>query len=300
MISIQTIAERLTEKLNALAPDNTEFVIMGDGGSYVPSIRKPRSNIVIQRVDGEADIISSTITPVNGIIVATQTVGVSVCVRIDKSKGFDESVRYIREAIATYMSTPDVFSYTVSDEKGAEQTYTVTMYGSQPEAGSREVRQNYGDSIDYNWVCNFSIVQNGVNSQNQSITFEGEPIPFTSLVLTRVPVTDGGAFSNTNGVAKSWHSTTALQVTVTVPALTNNNLTKEHADYVINGTEKVYDIVIKFSELTATGADGKAVVKENKKRMIFDVGSITAQQINNVGMEINLLEYFEPNVSEEA
>lgn len=300
MISIQTIAERLTEKLNALAPENVEFVIMGDGGSYVPSIRKPRSNTVIQRVDGEADIISSTITPVNGIIVATQTVGVSVCVRIDKSKGFDESVRYIREAIATYMSTHDVFSYTVSDGKGAEQTYTVTMYGSQPEAGSREVRQNYGDSIDYNWVCNFSIVQNGVNSQNQSVTFEGQPIPFTSLVLTRVPVTDGGAFSNTNGVAKSWHSTTALQVTVTVPALTNNNLTKEHADYVINATEKVYDVVIKFSELTATDTDGKAVVKENKKRMIFDVGSITAQQINNVGMEINLLEYFEPSVPEEA
>ena len=300
MISIQTIAERLTEKLNALAPENVEFVIMGDGGSYVPSIRKPRSNTVIQRVDGEADIISSTITPVNGIIVATQTVGVSVCVRIDKSKGFDESVRYIREAIATYMSTPDVFSYTISDDKGNEQTYTVTMYGSQPEAGSREVRQNYGDSIDYNWVCNFSIVQNGVNSQNQTITFEGQPIPFTSLVLTRVPVTDGGAFSNTNGVAKSWHSTTALQVTVTVPALTNNNLTKEHADYVINGTEKVYDVVIKFSELTTTDTDGKAVVKENKKRMIFDVGSITAQQINNVGMEINLLEYFEPSVPEEA
>ena len=300
MISIQTIAERLTEKLNALAPENVEFVIMGDGGSYVPSIRKPRSNTVIQRVDGEADIISSTITPVNGIIVATQTVGVSVCVRIDKSKGFDESVRYIREAIATYMSTPDVFSYTISDDKGNEQTYTVTMYGSQPEAGSREVRQNYGDSIDYNWVCNFSIVQNGVNSQNQTVMFEGQPIPFTSLVLTRVPVTDGGAFSNTNGVAKSWHSTTALQVTVTVPALTNNNLTKEHADYVINGTEKVYDVVIKFSELTMTDTDGKTVVKENKKRMIFDVGSITAQQINNVGMEINLLEYFEPSVPEEA
>lgn len=299
MISIQTIAERLTEKLNALAPDNVEFVIMGDGGNYVPSIRKPRSNTVIQRVDGEADIIESTITPINGIIVATQTVGVSVCVRIDKSKGFDESVRYIREAIATYMSTPDVFNDTVTDDKGNEQTYTVTMYGSQPEAGSREVRQNYGDSIDYNWVCNFSIVQNGVNSQNQSVTFEGEPIPFTSLVLTRVPVTDGGAFSNTNGVAKSWHSTTALQVTVTVPALTNNNLTKEHADYVINGTEKVYDVVIKFSELTTTDGEGNITVNENKKRMIFDVGSITAQQINNVGMEINLLEYFEPSVPEE-
>lgn len=300
MISIQTIAERLTEKLNALAPDNVEFVIMGDGGNYVPSIRKPRSNTVIQRVDGEADIIESTITPINGIIVATQTVGVSVCVRIDKSKGFDESVRYIREAIATYMSTPDVFNDTVTDDKGNEQTYTVTMYGSQPEAGSREVRQNYGDSIDYNWVCNFSIVQNGVNSQNQSVTFEGEPIPFTSLVLTRVPVTDGGAFSNTNGVAKSWHSTTALQVTVTVPALTNNNLTKEHADYVINGTEKVYDVVIKFSELNTTDGEGNITVNENKKRMIFDVGSITAQQINNVGMEINLLEYFEPSVPEEA
>ncbi len=300
MISIQTIAERLTEKLNALAPENVEFVIMGDGGNYVPSIRKPRSNTVIQHVDGEADIIESTITPINGIIVATQTVGVSVCVRIDKNKGFDESVRYIREAIATYMSTPDVFNYTVTDDKGNEQTYTVTMYGSQPEAGSREVRQNYGDSIDYNWVCNFSVVQNGVNSQNQSITFEGQPIPFTSLVLTRVPVTDGGAFSNTNGVAKSWHSTTALQVTMTVPALTNNDLTKEHADYVINGTEKVYDVVIKFSELTTTDEEGNITVKENKKRMIFDVGSITAQQINNVGMEINLLEYFEPGVSEEA
>ena len=89
-------------------------------------------------------------------------------------------------------------------------------------------------------------------------------------------------------------------MTVTVPALTNNALTKEHADYVINSTEKVYDVVIKFSELTMTDTSGNTVVKENKKRMIFDVGSITAQQINNVGMEINLLEYFEPNVSEEA
>ena len=300
MISIQSIADRLTTDLNALVPDNVEFVIMGDGGNYVPSIRKPRSNTVIQRVDGEADIISSTITPVNGIIVATQTVGVSVCVRIDKSKGFDESVRYIREAIATYMSTPVVFNDTVTDDKGNEQIYTVTMYGSQPEAGSREVRQNYGDSIDYNWICNFSVVQNGVNSQNQSVTFEGEQVPFTSLVLARVPVTDGSAFSNTNGVAKSWHSTTALQVTITMPALTNNKLTQEHADYVINGTEKVYDVVIKFSELQETDGSGTATVKENAKRMIFDVGSITAQQINNVGMEINLLEYFEPNVSEGA
>jgi hypothetical protein len=293
MISIQTIAERLTEKLNALAPDNTEFVIMGDGGTYVPSARKARSNDILYRIDGEADIISSTITPVNGIIVATETVGVSVCVPINKVKGFDESVRYIREAISTYMSTPDVFSYTVADNKGAEQTYTVTMYGSQPEAGSREIRQGYGDSIDYNWVCNFSVVQNGVNSQNQSVTFEGEQIPFTSLVLVRAPSTDGGAFSNTNGVAKSWHSSTALQVTVTVPALTNNTLTKEFADYVINGVEKVYDVVIKFSELTVTDEQGNATVKENTKRMIFDVGNITAQEINNVGMEINLLEYFE-------
>ena len=300
MISIQSIADRLTTDLNALVPDNVEFVIMGDGGNYVPSIRKPRSNTVIQRVDGEADIISSTITPVNGIIVATQTVGVSVCVRIDKSKGFDESVRYIREAIVTYMSTPVVFNDTGTDDKGNEQIYTVTMYGSQPEAGSREVRQNYGDSIDYNWICNFAVVQNGVNSQNQSITFEGEQVPFTSLVLARVPVTDGGAFSNTNGVAKSWHFTTALQVTITMPALTNNKLTQEHADYVINGTEKVYDVVIKFSELQETDGSGTATVKENAKRMIFDVGSITAQQINNVGMEINLLEYLEPNVSEGA
>lgn len=293
MISIETISERLTGKLNELVPEseNIEFVIMGDGGNYIPSVRKPRTNTILQRIDGQADIIESTITPVNGIIVATQTVGVSVCVRIDKSKGFDESVRVVREVISKYMSAPDVFSYVVDGNDGSKQTYVVTMYGSQPEAGSREIRQSYGDSIDYNWICNFSIVQNGVNSQAQSITFEGQPIPFTSLVISRVPVTDGGAFSNTNGVAKSWHSTTALQVTVTMPALTNNKLTQEHADYVINGTEKVFDVVIKFSELKETDESGTATVKENAKRMIFDVGTITAEQINNVGMEINLIEW---------
>lgn len=293
MISIETISERLTGKLNELVPEseNIEFVIMGDGGNYIPSVRKPRTNTILQRIDGQADIIESTITPVNGIIVATQTVGVSVCVRIDKSKGFDESVRVVREVISKYMSAPDVFSYVVDGNDGSKQTYVVTMYGSQPEAGSREIRQSYGDSIDYNWICNFSIVQNGVNSQAQSITFEGEPVPFTSLVISRVPVTDGGAFSNTNGVAKSWHSTTALQVTVTMPALTNNKLTQEHADYVINGTEKVFDVVIKFSELKETDESGTATVKENTKRMIFDVGTITAEQINNVGMEINLIEW---------
>lgn len=293
MISIETISERLTGKLNELVPEseNIEFVIMGDGGNYIPSVRKPRTNTILQRIDGQADIIESTITPVNGIIVATQTVGVSVCVRIDKSKGFDESVRVVREVISKYMSAPDVFSYVVDGNDGSKQTYVVTMYGSQPEAGSREVRQNYGDSIDYNWICNFAVVQNGVNSQAQSITFEGEPVPFTSLVISRVPVTDGGAFSNTNGVAKSWHSTTALQVTVTMPALTNNKLTQEHADYVINGTEKVFDVVIKFSELKETDESGTATVKENAKKMIFDVGTITAEQINNVGMEINLIEW---------
>lgn len=293
MISIETISERLTGKLNELVPEseNIEFVIMGDGGNYIPSVRKPRTNTILQRIDGQADIIESTITPVNGIIVATQTVGVSVCVRIDKSKGFDESVRVVREVISKYMSAPDVFSYVVDGNDGSKQTYVVTMYGSQPEAGSREIRQSYGDSIDYNWICNFSIVQNGVNSQAQSITFEGEPVPFTSLVISRVPVTDGGAFSNTNGVAKSWHSTTALQVTVTMPALTNNKLTQEHADYVINGTEKVFDVVIKFSELKETDESGTATVKENAKKMIFDVGTITAEQINNVGMEINLIEW---------
>lgn len=293
MISIETISERLTGKLNELVPEseNIEFVIMGDGGNYIPSVRKPRTNTILQRIDGQADIIESTITPVNGIIVATQTVGVSVCVRIDKSKGFDESVRVVREVISKYMSAPDVFSYVVDGNDGSKQTYVVTMYGSQPEAGSREIRQSYGDSIDYNWICNFAVVQNGVNSQAQSITFEGQPIPFTSLVISRVPVTDGGAFSNTNGVAKSWHSTTALQVTVTMPALTNNKLTQEHADYVINGTEKVFDVVIKFSELKETDESGTATVKENAKKMIFDVGTITAEQINNVGMEINLIEW---------
>ena len=284
MIDINVIAQRLTTKLNENTKSGLAFVIMADGGNFIPDTRKPGTNEILRYINGEANIIDSTITPVNGIVVITQTVGVSVLVRIDQTLGFDESVKEVRNAISAYTSKPDVFGYEVP----GQGTFTVSMYGTQPEVGTREVRPQYGDSVDYSFTCYFTIIQNGVNSSDQKIYFENEPIPFTTMTISRVPIEDGSAFSDSNGSAKSWISSTALQISLVVPALSDNALTQAFSDYLVNGTYAVYDVDVQLTTLTTDG-----VTDSNQKRMRFGVGNMSMETINNVGMTINLIEALE-------
>lgn len=284
MIDINVIAQRLTTKLNENTKSGLAFVIMADGGNFIPDTRKPNTNEILRYINGEANIIDSTITPVNGVTVITQTVGVSVLVRIDQTLGFDESVKEVRNAISAYTSKPDVFGYEVP----GQGTFTVSMYGTQPEAGTREVRPQYGDSVDYSFTCYFTIIQNGVNSSDQKIYFENEPIPFTTMTISRVPIEDGSAFSDSNGSAKSWISSTALQISLVVPALSDNALTQAFSDYLLNGTYAVYDVDVQLTTLTTDG-----VTNSNQKRMRFGVGNMSMETINNVGMTINLIEALE-------
>ena len=284
MIDINVIAQRLTTKLNENTKSGLAFVIMADGGNFIPDTRKPNTNEILRYINGEANIIDSTITPVNGIVVITQTVGVSVLVRIDQTLGFDESVKEVRNAISAYTSKPDVFGYEVP----GQGTFTVSMYGTQPEVGTREVRPQYGDSVDYGFTCYFTIIQNGVNSSDQKIYFENEPIPFTTMTISRVPIEDGSAFSDSNGSAKSWISSTALQISLVVPALSDNALTQAFSDYLLNGTYAVYDVDVQLTTLTTDG-----VTDSNQKRMRFGVGNMSMETINNVGMTINLIEALE-------
>lgn len=284
MIDINVIAQRLTTKLNENTKSGLAFVIMADGGNFIPDTRKPNTNEILRYINGEANIIDGTITPVNGVVVLTQTVGVSVLVRIDQTLGFDESVKEVRNAISAYTSKPDVFGYEVP----GQGTFTVSMYGTQPEVGTREVRPQYGDSVDYSFTCYFTIIQNGVNSSDQKIYFENEPIPFTTMTISRVPIEDGSAFSDSNGSAKSWISSTALQISLVVPALSNNALTQAYSDYLLNGTYAVYDVDVQLTTLTTDG-----VTNSNQKRMRFGVGNMSMETINNVGMTINLIEALE-------
>ena len=86
-------------------------------------------------------------------------------------------------------------------------------------------------------------------------------------------------------------TSTALQISLVVPALINNALTKQFTDYIVNGTNGIFDVDVKLSVLT--GENGE--VLSNHKRMRFDVGNVSAETINNVGMSITLTEALETN-----
>lgn len=283
MIDIKTLAQRITDGLNEKLTDtNTAFVIMADGGNFIPDVKKHRSNQVQRYINGEAEILDSALTPINGILVSTQTVGVSVLVQINGD--FEQSVASVRTAIS---------EYTASAITDYIDGYMVTMYGTQPEVGSRQMRQGYGDSVDYNFTCFFTIVENGVNSSQQNVLFESyrsvtegatsisyEQVPFTSLTVSRVPIADGGAFSDSNGSAWTWANSTALQISMVVPALTDSVITQAFFEYLLTGEVKEYRVGLKLS-----------TVDEIKfYSMRFDVGNISAETINNVGMTINLVE----------
>ena len=211
MLPIETLIKDLNAALNGILADKTRvFDIIPDGGEYVGYTRK--YNDITQYIEGVASITDSGITPLSGIEVATQTLSVTVAVKLDPQKGVkDEDIFLpVRNAIAAYASQTYRNAYTENKGTENEKTYSVAFTATQPYAGELAIRPEIGRSIIYTFSVFYSFVQNGVNSKEITLTFEGETVPFEELTIVRVPVQDGGAFSSSGGAAKN--ITTRLSV----------------------------------------------------------------------------------------
>lgn len=291
MLPIETLVKDLNAALNGILADKTRvFDIIPDGGEYVGYTRK--YNDITQYIEGVASITDSGITPISGIEVATQTLSVTVAVKLDPQKGVDDEEIFlpVRNAIAKYASQAYKAAYIVDKDTDKEKTYTVAFTATQPYAGELAIRPEIGRSIIYTFSVSYSFIQNGVNSQDITLTFEDEVVPFEELTIVRVPVQDGGAFSSSGGAARNITTQTALELNFSTPALANNKISKELTAFVLTGIEKAFDVTIK----TPYAENATAY------KMSFGQSNLTARGAENCGLSTSLVECFMGDVTTDS
>ena len=296
MVSLESLTENLNTKLNGLIEGVKPIKLYLDGGRY----EKPyleQNDVENDYVQGVSTLNSSSIVPVNGILIQTFNVATEIAVPINTDlmavneedgsitmteQAYNDSIDPYRLALEKLASQTYVESVVVENK-----TYVVSYTVSTPRSGRIYQRDGLGFSIALSFIVDYAIIQNGVNSMDIKVYFEGVRVPFTQLNIVRSALSDSGAFDGSNGSALNYLSVTALQISLSVPALLDSNITNEHFDFLLNGTPKIYDVRI---ETPLVKTETPLSYVEREYRMQFGDCNIAAKELDNVGQSITLVE----------
>lgn len=274
MIPINQLVQSLNADLNAIDP-NTQFKIFADGDNYVEPTRD--GNKIVRYIEGVAQIADSAIVPVNNLSIMTETLRVAIAVEIDTSKPVEDVLASVRSVISKFISVPHKAAMTDSDGT----VYSVTFYGSEPSAGAIGLNPNLGKSIEFTWNIYYSFIERGIISLDMDITFDGAAVGFLEATLAATPVTDGGAMSDSGGTVRNYTTAIAMELTLTVPALTDDALTTAFAEYLMTKKQEVHNVTLTYAGITGT------------YNMIFGTGNVTARGVEGIGQSITLIESLE-------
>ena len=271
MIPISELIQSLNADLNAIDPD-VQFMIFADGDKYVAPTRD--GNKIISYIEGVAQIADSAIVPVNNLSIMTETLQINIIVEIDTSKPAEDSLAPVRNAISKFISVPHKAAMT--DDSGT--VYSVSFYANEPTAGHIELRNNVATSIEYTWNIYYSFIERGIISLDMDITFDGAAVGFTEATLAATPITDGGTMSDSDNAVQNYSTGTALELTLSVPALTDDAITAAFAEYLMTKKQVIHTVTITYGGFTGT------------YNMIFGTSNITARGVEGIGQSITLIE----------
>ena len=282
MINLAKITEKLNELLNAQA-NGYSYLVYSDAELHRAPTRN--GNTVETVIEGISTLINSSIVPVTGLKIGTQTIGVSLAIPIDTrgmqdiTQGISKIVERYKEDIDTVVSTPQTFSI---------EGILCNLVGTLAEVGDVEQKSSIGVMVEISFTITLNYFANGVNSTNQKLYYvvdgANEEIPFTSLSIGRNVVQDGGAFSNSKGIAKNYVQTTALAMEFTMPALMDNKFCELFRRWLLKGNSDKF--TIKYNNGYGEDKADSWEVYE----MIFLTSNLQAQGVDNVGYTISLAE----------
>lgn len=288
MIALESLLADLQQNLNTRLATLVEgtplegqgeysFKLIPDGGEYETFYRKDGSNKLYYNILGVGEVVESAITPVGALQVQTQTINVTVVLRLEQDKGVEDKDLFmpVRQAIADYAST----THTMSASDGSK-IFNVGYSLTQPLAGEIAIRPDVGRSITYSFSVYYSFVQNGVNSTDIKLYIEDEQIYTEDLTIVRMPVQDAGAFNGTNGTAKNITTQTALEITFTTPVVSDSAFSKTLYEFLTDGDNPL--LTVKLSN-SSYGTD-------RTYTMTFGQCNIATKGIENAGYSVTLVE----------
>ena len=280
MLELKDFADEIAKGLNQNAY-GINFAVFTDEGTYkeaaIKRTAKTRYTNCLLRLG------PSAIVPTQGLTVATQNAVLEICVQLLNPDTDETVIRNHRAIFNAYFQQYRVDSVEEKDDNGnVVKAYTVSALYSLADTGDVQMRDGVGTSITFTVSAEFAYIENGLNSNNCTFTLDGMPIPYTAAKITKSPVAQSDAFSNSAGKGTTVNTSFVRSFDFQLPAQ--------------SGTDNIGSVIIGYllgdelnSEHTLTVQFGADATPETYN-VIFGQTDISLEGINNAGHNISLIE----------
>lgn len=281
MIALKRFAQFLENNLNSLGMG--EFKIFCDLGDYQNAVRT--GNTVTRFKNGVLEMSSNDITPIKNWISAVTSCTLSIVIDVDLKEQNAESGGYYeveetREALNKLVALKNGQTETFIDveENDSQVTYEVTSYFGSAVVGAVEQASPIGKMVEITLDCFFTYVQNGMNSNDTSISIDSEEIAFVSGEITRVKTAQATQYADDKHI-NTTNQQNGISIDLRLPYFDSPS------------GNAIWDDILACEEQNK----GHLVTISNKngKRqyfMIFGQNGATLQASKNITLGINLVE----------
>ena len=281
MIALKRFAQFLENNLNSLGMG--EFKIFCDLGDYQNAVRT--GNTVTRFRNGVLEMSSNDITPIKNWISAVTSCTLSIVIDVDLKEQNAESGGYYeveetREALNKLVALKNGQTETFIDveENDSQVTYEVTSYFGSAVVGAVEQASPIGKMVEITLDCFFTYVQNGMNSNDTSISIDSEEIAFVSGEITRVKTAQANQYADDKHI-NTTNQQNGISIDLRLPYFDSPS------------GNAIWDDILACEEQNK----GHLVTISNKngKRqyfMIFGQNGATLQASKNITLGINLVE----------
>lgn len=298
MINTAKYAEQIEEGLNYIigASEDRElaehyvFRVFADVGMFREAERRKRSNFSTVYINC---ILTASPSPnetiASGLVIAVEGFTLSVAVPLNRLKARREEapesvidgdyvfVEKVKGIINEYLKVNTIES--ITDDDG--NTYACGYGYTMGRTGSVDLGTMIGEYINFDAYISVNIVQNGINSKDVVVEFDGEVVPYQAFSPNRSIISDGSTFSDGTGASKAIVSATTLAFNITLPAVLGT-ISSQFNDYLLNGRLNTLHFVrLKFGQS-----------EEYSKYYCMTYGDISASVngVLNAGLSINFTE----------
>lgn len=277
MIAIKELTKQINDGLNTLAAANGfpfVFAVKSEGGEYMPPKRD--GNDVTVYINGTTSVVDTDTVPTQGVSVFMQTVKLEIAFPLSDEIPIEQSIAPIRDLLDAFFSKTPLQTFQDDDGK----PIVVSLYANIPTTGSIALSTGVGLMCSFSCNIFYNYIENGVNSFDTVILFDGDRIPYMDATITRVPIMEANPYSGSDGVAETVSVATALNIEISAPTLqaANNALFAACKDFILLGDNTPHEITLDYDGTTKT------------YKMVFGQCALSLEGLKNGNSRISLVQ----------
>lgn len=264
MLMTENFMHSIETQLNS-GQSQVVFKLFDNVGNMISAYRK--GNDIVQSVQGIFSLAPSELTPIKNLNIAIVTARLELAVNIDTlpPEVMDTGeivdyplVRLVRDIWDSFAEANNGTPIVMTDNN--KKTYSVTPSYSLMSNGSVEIlSSDTGEVMSLATTMSFTVVENGVNSNDISVFINGEDIMYAQATITRNRTADssvyvdkekGSAESPASNSTKTVVQQNGIGIDLNIPLLDSAVGEQISDDILSGGNNKAYAVVIKFKTKT--------------------------------------------------